>query len=145
VSLGSLPDDAQSRAKLLDALGDPAPWVRAAAAESLGLRRSPGAAEPLRDHLDDREERVEVRRAAALSLGALCDVKSLDLLEKLAKRLGDPLSSVEDRAIGEAALYALVRIHPTDLEQRLAPLSKGATARAVARAKARVGAGCGAR
>jgi hypothetical protein len=83
-----------------------------------------------------------VRRAAALSLGALCDAKSLDLLEKLAQRIADPMSSVEDRAIGEAALYALVRIHPVDLDQRLAPLAKGGTARAVARARARVGAGC---
>ena len=145
VGLGSLPDDPRSRATLLAALEDPAPWVRAAAAESLGLRRSPGAADPLRDLLDDREQPVEVRRAVALSLGALCDAKSLDLLDKLARRLADPLSSVEDRAIGEASLYALVRIHPADLEQRLAPLAKGNTARAVARAKARVGSGCTAR
>ena len=145
VSLGLLPDDAKSRAVLLEALDDSAPWVRAAAAESLGLRRSPGAAEPLREHLDDREERVEVRRASALSLGALCDAESVNLLGKLARRLADPLSSVEDRAIGEAALYALVRIHPADLDQRLAALAKGGSQRAVARAKARVGAGCAAR
>lgn len=142
-SLGVLPDDAASRTSLLEALEDPAPWVRAAAAESLGLRRSPGAAPKLRDMLDDREEPVEVRRAAALSLGALCDAGSVDLLDKLSRRIADPMSSADDRALGEAALYGLLRIHPADLEQRLAPLAKApATARSVARARARVGAGC---
>jgi HEAT repeat protein len=142
VSLGYLADDPASRATLLEALEDPAPWVRAAAAESLGLRRSPGASEPLRERLEDREERVEVRRAAALSLGALCDAASVDLLEKLGKRIADPISSAEDRAIGEASLYALIQIHPADLERRLAPLMQGGTARTVARAKKRVGDGC---
>ena len=36
-----------------------------------------------------------MRRAAALSLGALCDAESLDLLEKLARRLADPIESIE--------------------------------------------------
>jgi hypothetical protein len=144
-SLGRMPDDAASRAVLIAAIGDEAPWVRAAAIESLGLRRSPGAADPVREKLDDREERVEVRRAAALTLGALCDQKSVDLLDKLARRIADPMSSPEDRAIGEASLYALLQIHPQDLEARLAPISKGPAATAVRRARARIGAGCGAR
>jgi HEAT repeat protein len=144
-SLGRMPDDAASRAALLAAVGDEAPWVRAAAIESLGLRRSPGAADPVREKLDEREERVEVRRAAALALGALCDQNSVDLLDKLARRIADPMSSPEDRAIGEASLYALIQLHPRDLEARLAPLSKGPSASTVRRARARIGAGCGAR
>lgn len=144
-SLGRMPDDAASRAALIAAIADEAPWVRAAAIESLGLRRSPGAADPVREKLDEREERVEVRRAAALALGALCDQSSVDLLDKLARRIADPMSSPEDRAIGEASLYALIQLHPRDLEARLAPLSKGPSASAVRRARARIGAGCGAR
>jgi hypothetical protein len=142
-SLGVLPDDPASRAVLLEALDDDAPWVRAAAAESLGLRRSPGAAPKLRDKLDNREEPVEVRRAAALSLGALCDAESVELLDKLARRIADPMAKPEDRATGEAALYALVRIRPADLERRLAPIAKTpAAAGTVQRARARAGSGC---
>jgi HEAT repeat protein len=141
-SLGAMPDDAASRKVLIDALDDPAPWVRAAVAESLGLRRSPGAAPKLRDKLDDREEPVEVRRAAALSLGALCDAESVDLLDKLGRRIADPMSSAEDRAIGEAALYGLLQLHPPDLDKRLEPLLKTPAARTVQRARARIGQGC---
>jgi HEAT repeat protein len=142
-SLGVLPDDPASRAVLIDALDDDAPWVRAAAAESLGLRRSPGAAPKLRDKLDTRDEPVEVRRAAALSLGALCDTESVELLDKLARRIADPMSSPEDRVTGEAALYGLIRIHPPDLDRRLAPIEKTpASARIVQRARLRAGSGC---
>lgn len=135
-ALSALPAEAQGDAALLDALSDDAPWVRAAVAEALGARRVARAAPELRERLEDREERFEVRRAAVSALSALCDQKSVDTLTTLVKRLGDPMATVEERAIGEAALRALAVIGPSDLPSRLQPLAKTRAAPAVKRALA---------
>jgi hypothetical protein len=70
------------------------------------------------------------------ALSALCDQKSVDTLTTLVKRLSDPMATVEERAIGEAALQALAMIGPSDLAARLAPLAKTRAAPAVTRALA---------
>jgi HEAT repeat protein len=136
-ALGALPAEPRGDQALLDALADDAPAVRGEAAESLGLRRVVRAAPALRDHLEDPEEKFEVRRAAASALGALCDRESVDDLWKLVRRVDDPLATVEERALGEASLAAVVRISPPDLASQLEPLRRGQARKAVERALAR--------
>src|SRR5690606_2918489 len=124
-ALGALPDDRRSRAILLEALeDDPSPVVRAAVAESLGARRSPGAAPLLRERVDDREESFDVRRAAALSLGELCDRDSIGLLHAWARRVADPRGTAEELGLAEAALRSLVRIGSGEAELAVASLLK---------------------
>ena len=124
-ALGALPDDRRSRAILLEALeDDPSPVVRAAVAESLGARRSPGAAPLLRERVDDREESFDVRRAAALSLGELCDRDSIGLLHAGARREADPRGTAEELGLAEAALRSLVRIGSGEAELAVASLLK---------------------
>jgi HEAT repeat protein len=130
-ALSTLPAEAAGDAALIDALSDEAPWVRASVAEALGARRVARAAPALRERLENREERFEVRRAAVSALAALCDQKSVGTLSDLVKRLGDPMATVEERAIGEAALEGLAAIGPSDLQARLAPLSGTRAAPAV--------------
>lgn len=137
LALGALPSEPAGDGALVDALEDDAPSVRTAAAESLGLRGVVRAAPELRDHLEDLKERPDVRRAAAAALGALCDDDSVDLLWKLVRRVDDPLASVEERALAEASLGAVVRIAQPDLEERLAPLRRGKASKAVRAALAR--------
>lgn len=134
VALGQLPTGGVGNADLKDALEDESPSVREAVAASLGARRVTDALPELRERLEDSAERFGVRAASAQALGALCDGDSADRLFDLARRLGDPMASLEDRALGEAALRALVRIHPPDLESRLSPLRRSHAARAVQRA-----------
>jgi HEAT repeat protein len=106
--------------------------VRASVATALGARRVARAAPALRERLENKDEKVEVRRAAASALAALCDQNSVGTLTDLAKRLADPMATVEERALAESALAALAAISPSDLQTRLAPL---ATTRAAAAAK----------
>jgi HEAT repeat protein len=123
-ALGALPADVRADRELVDALEDEAPSVRASVADALGARRVVSAAPPLRERLEDREERFEVRRAAAGALGRLCDRESVDMLTTLLRRVQDPIATVEERALGEAAMVALARIRPPDLDARFAPLEK---------------------
>lgn len=139
-ALARFPAEPRGDDALLDALSDEAPSVRSAAAASLGARGVLRAADELRDHLEDPSERFEVRRAAAAALGALCDAKSADTLWTLARRVDDPVASVEERALGEASLGALVRIAPPGLDEKLAALRRGKARKAVERAVARAGA-----
>jgi HEAT repeat protein len=130
-ALAVLPAEPNGDAALILALSDEAPWVRASIAQALGARRVARAAPALRERLENREEQFEVRRAAVLALAALCDQSSVGTLSDLVKRLGDPMATVEERAIGEAALEALTAIGPSDLKARLAALSGTRAAPAV--------------
>ncbi|MCC6216401.1 MAG: HEAT repeat domain-containing protein [Polyangiaceae bacterium] len=114
-------DRATDRA-LVEAAVDDAPSVRAAALLALGAR---GASEHLavvRERFAVREEAVEVRVAAAQTLGLLCDTASLTTLTPHALALADPMLPDEARAIGLAALDAVARLQPADAQARLAPL-----------------------
>jgi HEAT repeat protein len=122
-ALTVLPADETIDRALLDALGDEAASVRAPVALALGARRVGKATPDLRARLEAPEEPTEVRRAAAFALGALCDEKSVGDLTKLSLRLGDPMATVEERALAQSALEALLAIGPTDLNARLAPLT----------------------
>lgn len=123
-ALAALPAEQNGNKALISALKDEAPLVRTAVATALGSRHVFAAAEPLRDRLIDKDERVEVRRATAGALAALCDSESVAPLQVLTQRLADPMASLEERSLAEAALAAMVQISPPDLNSRLAPLEK---------------------
>lgn len=107
---------------LVQSLQDASRHVRAPVALALGKRGVAGAAKPIRQRLLDRKEAVNVRTAAALALGLLCDEGSVEALTKYAVKLADPMDPSEDKRVGPAALAALARIDPPDLRKRLAPL-----------------------
>jgi HEAT repeat protein len=130
------------------ALEDPSYRVRAPAVAALGERRARGFAKRVRARLEDAEEVTEVRGSAALALGLMCDVESVDTLTAYAKKLADPLLSAEQRAIGAVALGALSRIRPPDLARRLRPLlgkDVAPLARSAAQAALRSPGSCGRR
>ena len=132
--LAEPPYDPTAERVLGRALEDPSWTVRAASAGALGSRRVQGAADKLRDLLQDKEQHFEVRRAAATAVANLCDADSLDPLTKAALKLADPLATVEDRAVGESALRGLARLAPKNLESRLKPLLASPMAPAARRA-----------
>jgi hypothetical protein len=109
-----------------DALGhsveDPSYDVRRAALRAIGMRRASSEVQIVRDRLADDEELPGVRAEAALSLGFLCDVKSLDTLTEFARKLGSPTLDESERMIGKSALVGLSLIHPADLEKRISSL-----------------------
>ena len=133
-ALAVLPSEPTGDAALRRALEDSSWTVRAASAGALGSRRVQGAADKLRDLLQDKEQHFEVRRAAATAVANLCDADSLDPLTKAALKLADPLATVEDRAVGESALRGLARLAPKNLESRLKPLLASPMAPAARRA-----------
>jgi hypothetical protein len=86
------------------------------------MRRASSEVQIVRDRLADDEELPGVRAEAALSLGFLCDVKSLDTLTEFARKLGSPTLDESERMIGKSALVGLSLIHPADLEKRISSL-----------------------
>jgi len=121
-------------AALARALADGSAKVRAPAALSLGERRALGHAPALRARLEDKEEAVDVRVAAGLALGLMCDAASVDLLTDLALELRDPTLGADARALGPVALGSLSRIRPADLVKRLRPLTDAKAPASVRRA-----------
>jgi HEAT repeat protein len=136
VDAGPTSDDA-NRA-LAGALGDASAAVRGAAVTALGDHRGWRWKEAIRARLEDPDEDVDVRAAAATSLGRSCDSGSVDRLAQLARALAMPgVRGVDGdaQAIGMGALAGLAALHPTDLRERLAPLlaaSSAPSARAAA-------------
>ncbi|MGC4091842.1 MAG: HEAT repeat domain-containing protein [Polyangiaceae bacterium] len=136
-ALGALPaEPSGDQALLKSLLEDDSPMVRAAAAGALGSRRVVAAASALRDLLKSTEQHFEVRRAAATAVAQLCDVESLEPLTKAARKLADPLATLEERAVGEAALRSLAQLAPKDLGDRVKPLLSTPAAPAAQRALA---------
>jgi HEAT repeat protein len=141
-ALGELGASPTADAALGAALADAAPMVRARVVEALGRRNVHKFAGALRGHLGDKKEDPQVRRAAALALGRLCDVASLDLLTELSVKRSDPMLDQSQRGLALAALEALAALGPSDLRDRLAPLlsaeaapgAREAAERALARA-----------
>ncbi len=121
-ALGRMGPSAAVDKALDDALGDSSRSVRAPVVHALGARHASTYAGDVRDRLGDKDEAVEVRMQAARALGAMCDRGSLDVLTSYAHKAADRLSTEELQSIGSAAIVALGRIHPPDLQKRLAPL-----------------------
>jgi HEAT repeat protein len=120
-ALGSQPPNPQVDQALIKALEDSSPNVRMATAQALGERRATVAGPSLSDRLADRNEVMSVRQAAARALGRACANTAADDLTRYARMLVDPTAG-EDRVLAPTALGALGRLHPPDLERRLAPL-----------------------
>lgn len=124
-SLAPQPADPQIDSSLIKALDDDSWLVKAAAADAVGVRRASVAGEPLLDLFTDKDERFEVRIAAARALGDICYDRAIDKLTDSAKRLRSPSPDPRDRAIASSALEALAKLHPSDLASRLEPLLAG--------------------
>jgi hypothetical protein len=104
------------------ALQDPSLRVRAGALLALAMRRARAMGPAVRARLDDKHENAEVRAAAALALGAFCDVDARDRLTELARQLGSPGMPEDEQRVALGALYALAALQPGDLRDRVAPL-----------------------
>lgn len=113
---------------LAAALGDASPEVRASALDALGAHRAVAHIEAVKDRAEDKEESLEVRARAILTLAAMCDRSSVDLWTRLAVQAKTPMGD-RDHRLGTAALAALGQVHPADLEKRLAPLREKGTPR----------------
>jgi hypothetical protein len=133
------PSDAANGA-LAGALSDRSPGVRGAALAALGRHRAGAFRDAIRARLEDADEDVEVRAAAAGALGSVCDAGSADRLAQLARALTLPGVDSDSARIGLGALDGLAALHPPDMRQRLAPLlsasapasARGAAERALA-------------
>lgn len=132
LALAASPPDAHVDARLVAALGDASPKVRAEALTALGKRRVTTAGAAIEARARARDEDLEVKRAALTALGATCDRRRVDYLTDVATRLALPMTLEGDVVLGVAAVQALAEIHPPDLERRLAPL-RDKTARAEVR------------
>ncbi|HEY4015706.1 MAG TPA: HEAT repeat domain-containing protein [Polyangiaceae bacterium] len=110
-------DDALARA-----LHDGSVGVRGAAVVGLARHRAGAHKGEIRALLDQVDEDVDVRAAAAQALGALCDFGSADRLTDLARTLAEPSAGEEQQAVAVGALVALAALQPNDLKSRLAPL-----------------------
>lgn len=120
-ALAVMPRDRATEAALENALEDKNPLVRLAAVGAIGKMHVTTLGDAILDRLDDRDEYLEVRVAAARALGALCMQNATDRLSELSERAKLPVDAFDDR-IGFAAIEALGAIHPPDLAARLAPL-----------------------
>jgi HEAT repeat protein len=103
-------------------LHDESPKVRIAVAGALGARGARALAPALREMADAEREKVLVRSAALRALGQMCDREAADLMTTFAQRAVDPYSPESVSGLGQAAIAALGRLHPPDLQKRLAPL-----------------------
>jgi HEAT repeats len=122
-ALARHPKNEQVDEALTKAVGDDSPLVRARSIRALSDRNARGATDRIRDRLADAEEWPEVRAEAARALGALCDAESVGELTAFTKPLADPMASPPAQLIGTAAVTALGRIAPRNLQQLLAPLT----------------------
>ena len=121
-SLGGAPPGTAPDKALGSALKDEAWLVRREALGALGRRRARAYTPSVIERLEDKEERFNVRVAAARSLGLLCDPAAADPLTKHLAPLADPYGSMEARGIAVAALAALRDIGPPDFKDRIAVL-----------------------
>ncbi len=104
------------------ALHDGSVGVRGPALAALGLHRAAAYRDAIRERLDDRDEDVEVRAAAARALGGVCDVGSADRLTDLSRALAVPDTTEEQQQVALGALDGLAALELPDLRARLAPL-----------------------
>jgi HEAT repeat protein len=119
-SLARVGPDADADAALSGALGDASSDVRGAALRGLGQRGVRAAVPQIAERFRDVREAPAVRAAAARALADLCDPSQLDELTRAARALLADRPSPDEVVVGGAALAALGRIAPVDIERRLA-------------------------
>lgn len=108
---------------LAAALTDPSTEVRVLSLRALGRRGARQQIAAIRKRFQDPKEEAPVRAAAVRALGDLCDAALLDELTKSAWSMLADRPSPDDVSVGSAAVAALGRLAPADLERRLAPLA----------------------
>ncbi len=126
-SLASVGPSVEVDAALAVTLRDEAPGVRVAGLRALGQRGARAHVPAIVARFRDEAEAPEVRAAAIRALAALCDTSQLEELTRAAWKLVAERPSPPDVALGGAALAALGRLHPPDLDRRLAPLDRDDT------------------
>jgi HEAT repeat protein len=97
---------------------DPSANVRRPALYALGAIGARAQVQLVRDRLDDGDEDPYVRAAAASTLGALCDRTSVDVLTGYARAIARLSDDEASQVIGRAAVSALGRLAPADLQKR---------------------------
>lgn len=122
-SLAGAGPSGDADAALHAALDDGSADVRAAALRGIGQRGYRAAVPSIVERLRDPQEAPAVRASAARALGDLCDTSQLDELTRAAQALLADRPAPDDVSVGTAALGALGRLHPADLEQRLRPFA----------------------
>lgn len=120
-TLGQLPLTAATDEALRDALEDTSSTVRRAVVHALAARGVTGATDDILDHLDDSKEDVHVRSAAAGALATLCAYTAVDTLTEYAAPAARLDALKDEQTLGRAAIIALGRLAPPDLQQRLEP------------------------
>jgi hypothetical protein len=123
-SLAAAGPSAEADGALVAALRDESPTVRAAAVRGLGRRRVRSALPQIAELFKDSAEVPVVRAAAAHALADACDQRQIDALTRAAHALLADRPAPDDVLVGSAALSALGRLAPVDLEQRLLPFRK---------------------
>ena len=108
-----------------DALTDESYYVRRAVAYALGASAGTDQLDLLQK-VFEKDVDPYTRAAAASSLAARCDRRAADSLEEAAKELLT-LPDENGQIIGRAALNALVRLRPSDLDERLKPFYEKST------------------
>jgi hypothetical protein len=105
------------------ALRDASPNVRSLALKALGQRGVRSALPAIQERFTARDEDPAVRGAAARALATLCDRTLLEELTQAAWKMSADRPSPPDMLVGAAALAALGRLAPPDLERRLTPVA----------------------
>jgi len=108
---------------LAAALSDASTEVRVLSVRALGRRGARHELSSIRERFHDPKEQAAVRAAAVRALGDLCDSALLDELTKAAWSMLADRPPPDDVIVGSAAVAALGRLAPPDLERRLAPLA----------------------
>lgn len=107
------------QALAVSAEDDASPHVRRPALLALGTRNARTHRELVLERLEDDDEDPYVRAAAAATLGSFCDLEAVTLLTAQAEPLSRLTSDEAKQVVGRAALSALGRIAPPDLDARL--------------------------
>ena len=103
---------------------EPLEKVRAALVTSLGARKATSQRLTVVSRATDEKEALDVRMAAMVALGAMCDRESLELLTETARRGAAPQLERQHR-LSAAAIRSLGLTGLSDLEDRLAPVLRG--------------------
>jgi hypothetical protein len=120
-ALASSTDDATVDATLAKAIEtEEQPIVRSDILNALGARGATSARETILARAADDGEALFVRVTALEALGGLCDTQSLPDLTKLAQK-GSTAGSESEAKLAMAAIAALGKIHPQNLDKLLAP------------------------
>ena len=96
--------------------------VRLGGVVAVTFRRTPHMSPAIRERLDDKREHYEVRAAAAIALGTLCDASSIDRLTELARQYGAPGVPEDEQSVAHGALLGLAALQPRDLKDRIGSL-----------------------